>query len=60
MASVLGDGIDIQGAAASGISAIGQNDGGYFNGRVAGSSFAGIASRPLWKSCSNGRLGEHS
>jgi len=37
MASVVGDGIDIQGAAATGISAIGQNDGGYFNGRVAGS-----------------------
>jgi hypothetical protein len=37
MASVVGDGIDIQGAAASGISAIGHNDGGYFNGRVAGS-----------------------
>jgi hypothetical protein len=37
MASVIGDGIDIQGAAATGISAIGQNDGGYFNGRVAGS-----------------------
>jgi hypothetical protein len=37
MASVVGDGIDIQGAAATGISAIGQNDGGYFNGKVAGS-----------------------
>jgi hypothetical protein len=37
MGSVIGDGIDIQGAAATGISAIGQNDGGYFNGRVAGS-----------------------
>jgi hypothetical protein len=37
MGSVVGDGIDIQGAAATGISAIGQNDGGYFNGRVAGS-----------------------
>ena len=37
MASVVGDGIDVQGAAATGISAIGQNDGGYFNGRVAGS-----------------------
>jgi hypothetical protein len=36
MASVVGDGIDIQGAAATGISAIGQNDGGYFSGRVAG------------------------
>jgi hypothetical protein len=37
MASVVGDGIDVQGAAATGISAIGQNDGGYFNGKVAGS-----------------------
>ena len=37
MASVVGDGIDVQGAAATGISAIGQNEGGYFNGRVAGS-----------------------
>jgi hypothetical protein len=37
MGSVVGDGIDIPGAAATGISAIGQNDGGYFNGKVAGS-----------------------
>ena len=37
MASVVGDGIDVQGAAAIGISAIGQNDGGYFDGKVAGS-----------------------
>jgi hypothetical protein len=37
MASVVGDGIEVQGAGADGITAIGQNDGGYFNGRVAGS-----------------------